>query len=68
MTSRTAGNGAPGSRPALPPPTLARLGVVPFFLVAIAFLFLPISFLVLGSFQDTQGSLTFENYTDLTDP
>lgn len=68
MTSRTAGSGAPGNRPALRRPSLAWVGVVPFFLVAIAFLFLPISFLILGSFQDTQGTLTLQNYTGLTDP
>ena len=68
MTARTAGTGAPGRRPALRRPPLALLGVVPFFLVAIAFLFLPISFLVIGSFQTAQGDLTVQNYAGLGDP
>jgi putative spermidine/putrescine transport system permease protein len=42
----------------------AWLGVVPFFLFAIAFLFLPITFLVVGSFT-SQGELTLQNYADL---
>ncbi|HVL52813.1 MAG TPA: ABC transporter permease subunit [Vitreimonas sp.] len=46
----------------------AWLGLLPFFLFAIAFLFLPIGFLVLGSFQTLQGEVTLQNYADLTDP
>ena len=48
--------------------SFAWLGVIPFFLVAIAFLFLPISFLVLGSFQSTEGDITLRNYAGLGDP
>jgi putative spermidine/putrescine transport system permease protein len=35
---------------------------------AIGFLFLPISFLVLGSFQTLQGDVTLQNYADLSAP
>jgi len=48
--------------------SFAWLGVIPFFLVAIAFLFLPISFLVVGSFQSTEGDVTLRNYAGLGDP
>jgi putative spermidine/putrescine transport system permease protein len=44
------------------------LGLVPFFLFAIAFLFLPISFLVVGSVQDASGSPTADNFLGLVDP
>jgi putative spermidine/putrescine transport system permease protein len=44
------------------------LGVVPFFVFSAAFLFLPVAFLVIGSFQATDGSLTLNNYRDLSDP
>jgi putative spermidine/putrescine transport system permease protein len=60
--------GAPDARPARRRPRLAVLGVVPFFLFAILFLLLPIVFLVVGSFQDSQGRLTVQNYTDLSTP
>jgi putative spermidine/putrescine transport system permease protein len=42
------------------------LGVVPFFAFAIAFILLPIGFLVMGSFQDSAGQLTLQNYGDLS--
>jgi putative spermidine/putrescine transport system permease protein len=42
------------------------LGVVPFFAFAIAFILLPIGFLVIGSFQDSAGQLTLQNYGDLS--
>lgn len=48
--------------------SFAWLGVVPFFLFSAAFLFLPVAFLVTGSFQATDGSLTVQNYLDLSDP
>lgn len=59
---------APGASPAPRRMPTSWLGVVPFFFVAIAFLFLPIGFLVLGSFQTLQGDVTLQNYLDLSDP
>ncbi len=47
-------------------PTFAWVGVVPFLLFSAAFMFLPIAFLVVGSFQDSAGQLTAQNYLDLT--
>jgi putative spermidine/putrescine transport system permease protein len=49
-------------------PALALLGVVPFLLFTVAFLVLPILFLVIGSFQDARGNPTLQNYADLTTP
>ncbi|MEO5918845.1 MAG: ABC transporter permease subunit [Candidatus Limnocylindrales bacterium] len=46
-------------------PTFAWVGVVPFFLFAFAALALPLGFLVIGSFQDTAGNLTLQNFVDL---
>jgi putative spermidine/putrescine transport system permease protein len=46
----------------------AWVGVIPFFVVATAFMLLPILFLVVGSFQDSHGHLTLQNYVDLTQP
>ncbi|MEO8469089.1 MAG: ABC transporter permease subunit [Chloroflexota bacterium] len=54
------------STPARRRPTLSWLGVVPFLLFTTAFLVLPIFFLVIGSFQDTLGNPTLQNYADLT--
>ena len=42
--------------------------MLPFVLFALLFLLLPVSFLVLGSFQDASGSLTLQNYSDLARP
>jgi putative spermidine/putrescine transport system permease protein len=53
------------TRPARRRGGLAALGLLPFFLFAIAFLFLPISFLVIGSFLDNDGAVTAQNYVDL---
>lgn len=41
------------------------LGVVPFFLFALAFLLAPASFLLVGSFQDLEGNFTLQNYLNL---
>lgn len=54
------------STPARRRPTFSWLGVVPFLLFTVAFLVLPIFFLVIGSFQDAQGNPTLQNYADLT--
>ncbi len=42
------------------------LGVVPFFAFATAFLLLPTSYLVIFSFQDSQGQFTLENIQGLS--
>lgn len=44
------------------------LGVVPFFLFAFAFLFLPTLYLFLGAFQNRQGELTLANIGALFQP
>lgn len=44
------------------------IGVVPFFLFATLFLFLPSLVLFVGSFQDAKGSFTFANITGLFTP
>lgn len=68
LTSTPVQPGGPTARPAVRRPALALLGVAPFILFTIAFLILPIMFLVVGSFQDAKGNLTVQNYVDLTDP
>jgi putative spermidine/putrescine transport system permease protein len=44
------------------------LGLTPFFVFAIMFIGLPVSYLVLGSFQGLEGQLTLQNYADLFSP
>jgi len=44
---------------------LAYLGVAPFFIFAILFMFLPAGFFIVGSFQDNDGNFTFKNIVDL---
>jgi putative spermidine/putrescine transport system permease protein len=44
------------------------LGLLPFFLFALLFIGLPVSFLVLGSFQGLDGNLTLQNYAELSSP
>jgi putative spermidine/putrescine transport system permease protein len=44
------------------------LGVVPFLAFMAAFLVLPVLFLLAGSFSDANGSLTVQNYVELTTP
>lgn len=58
----------PGTRPAAPKRSWAWLGVLPFFIFAIAFLLLPAASLVIGSFQDAQGQFTIANVADLGQP
>jgi len=60
--------GAPSARPASRRLSLNFLGVSPFLVFAVAFMFLPISYLVIGSFQDNSDQLTLQNYADLTKP
>jgi putative spermidine/putrescine transport system permease protein len=40
-------------------------GLLPFFLFAILFMALPVAFLVIGSFQNSAGQVTLQNYGDL---
>ncbi len=42
------------------------LGLLPFALFVTLFLLLPVSFLVIGSFQDVHGTPTLQNYSDLS--
>ena len=44
----------------------AWLGLVPFFLFSIAFLFLPAVYLVVGSFRNNAGDVSLENYGNLS--
>jgi putative spermidine/putrescine transport system permease protein len=44
------------------------VGLVPFFLFSTAFLILPTAYLVIGSFQDSAGQPTLQNYVDLSTP
>jgi putative spermidine/putrescine transport system permease protein len=46
----------------------AWLGVLPFFVFAIAFLILPASYLVVGSLQDTKENFTLANFADMFQP
>jgi len=46
----------------------AWLGVVPFFVFALAFLLLPAASLAIGSFQDSQGNFTLANIAGLAEP
>jgi putative spermidine/putrescine transport system permease protein len=46
----------------------AWLGVVPFFLFAFLFMFLPGLFFVVGSFQNSAGQFTLKNIADLFTP
>ncbi len=55
-------------RPASPRFRWAWLGVVPFLLFSVAFLIVPVLFLVAGSFQDPAGQFTLENYAGLNTP
>lgn len=58
---------APQARPAL---SAWRdwLGVAPFLLFAVLFIFLPSVSLFIGSFQDSKGNLTLQNFVDLFKP
>jgi putative spermidine/putrescine transport system permease protein len=58
--------GVPSARPAPRRFGWAWLGLVPFFLFATAFMFLPVAFLVVGSLHDGTGALTLANYADLS--
>src|SRR4029453_9053235 len=48
--------------------SVSWLGLIPFFVFAILFIGLPISYLVLGSFQGLDGNPTLQNYAELSSP
>jgi putative spermidine/putrescine transport system permease protein len=52
------------------PPARSRgwswLGVIPFFAFCLLFMFLPVTYLVIGSFTDDAGAPTLRNYADLS--
>ena len=69
MTDSTAGpGGAPCARPLSSRARRPWLGLVPFALFALAFMILPAGSLLLGSFQDAQGSFTLSNLAHLFRP
>jgi putative spermidine/putrescine transport system permease protein len=63
MTDQGALSARPGRRR-----SWAWLGLTPFFAFAILFIGLPVSYLVLGSFQGLDGNPTLQNYAELTSP
>ena len=67
VTDPTRGTRDASQRPVSRRASLGWLGVVPFFVFATAFLFLPVAFLVIGSFQLSDGSLSIDNYLGLSD-
>jgi putative spermidine/putrescine transport system permease protein len=58
---------APKARPALSG-WRNWLGVVPFFLFAFLFIFLPSASLLIGAFQNSQGQFTLLNFVGLLEP
>jgi putative spermidine/putrescine transport system permease protein len=57
--------GGATTRPA-PRRFLGLLGLLPFGLFVLLFLLLPVSYLVIGSFQDVHGNATLDNYGQLS--
>ena len=66
MTATT-GQGALVARPARRF-SWSWLGLTPFFLFAVMFIGLPVSYLIIGSFQGLDGQPTLQNYADLWSP
>ena len=62
------GQGAPTARPVRRRLSWQWLGLVPFLVFAAAFLLIPTSYLVVGSFHDLAGNTTLQNYADLAQP
>jgi putative spermidine/putrescine transport system permease protein len=58
---------APKARPA-PLPWRKWIGVMPFFIFAFLFIFLPSVTLLVGAFRDNAGKLTLSNFVGLLDP
>jgi len=65
VATRPDGQGVPSALPARRRFNLAWLGLLPFFLFSVAFMFLPAIYLVVGSFRNNDGDLTLQNYVDL---
>lgn len=57
--------GAQSARPVGPRLGWSWLGLVPFFAFSTLFLFLPITYLVVGSFRTSGGETSLENYANL---
>jgi putative spermidine/putrescine transport system permease protein len=66
-TENTAKRDAPKARPA-PSGWRNWLGVIPFFLFAFLFIFLPSVSLLMGAFQDPEGKFTLLNFVGLFEP
>jgi putative spermidine/putrescine transport system permease protein len=66
--THTDSTGAPPAPPKTSSSLWAWLGLIPFFLFAIAFLLLPSLSIFFNSFQDKNGSFTFKNILDLSEP
>jgi putative spermidine/putrescine transport system permease protein len=62
----TSERGTPPARSARRRFGWAWLGLVPFFLFSLAFMFLPVAYLVIGSFLNADGEATLQNYADLS--
>lgn len=60
LSAHAAGPGLRGIR--------AGLGLLPFFIFVLAFMLVPASSILVGSFQDTAGKFTFENFAHLFTP
>jgi putative spermidine/putrescine transport system permease protein len=58
---------APKARPA-PLPWRNWIGVIPFFIFAFLFIFLPSVTLLIGAFRDNAGNLTLMNFVGLFEP
>jgi putative spermidine/putrescine transport system permease protein len=58
--------GARVAPPARPRIDWSWLGLIPFLLFSIAFMFLPAAYLVVGSFRNNAGETTLQNYRDLS--
>ncbi len=59
--------GAPMARPGRRRFSLTWLGLVPFLIFSTLFLLIPTFYLVVGSFLDSTGQFTLQNYAGLTD-
>jgi len=57
---------APTARPGRRRFSLTWLGLVPFLIFSTLFLLIPTFYLVIGSFRDTAGEFTLQNYAGLT--
>ena len=69
MTEQPEGpGGAHIARPSVVQPRRAWFGILPFALFAMAFMILPASSILLGSFQDAHGAFTLDNIAHLARP